>query len=127
MRRMRAPSIRMPTSAAAAASLREYTESRPTMCPAAITTLSKYVGTYEVGPGVNMLIRLIGDHLTTQLTGQQQLPIFPESETKFFLNVVDAQVEFFTDAGGPVTHAVMYQNGRERKVSRTSASVVEPK
>jgi CubicO group peptidase (beta-lactamase class C family) len=90
-----------------------------------VATLSKYVGTYEVAPGVNMLIRLIGDHLTTQLTGQQQFPIFAESETKFFLKVVEAQVEFFTDAAGTVTHAVMYQNGRERKVPRTSASVAE--
>ena len=31
-----------------------------------------------------------------------------------------------TDASGAVTHAVMYQNGRERKVPRTSASVAEP-
>ena len=85
-----------------------------------MATLSKYVGTYEVAPGVNMLIRLDGDHLTTQLTGQQQIPIFAESETKFFLKVVDAQVEFFTDPSGTVTHAVMYQNGRERKVPRTT-------
>ena len=89
-------------------------------------TLSKYVGTYELAPGVNMMIRLAGDRLTTQLTGQQQFPIFAESETKFFLKVVDAQVEFFTDASGAVTHAVMYQNGRERKVPRTSATVAEP-
>ena len=88
-----------------------------------VTTLTKYVGTYELGPGANMLIRLDGDRLTTQLTGQQQFPIFAESETKFFLKVVDAQVEFFTDASGAVTHAVMYQNGRERKVPRTSATV----
>jgi hypothetical protein len=73
-----------------------------------------------------MMIRLAGDHLTTQLPGQQQFPIFAESETKFFLKVVDAQVEFFTDASGAVTHAVMYQNGRERKVPRTSATVAEP-
>jgi CubicO group peptidase (beta-lactamase class C family) len=89
-------------------------------------TLLKYVGTYEVAPGVNMLMRLVGDHLTTQLTGQQQIPVYAESETKFFLKVVDAQVEFFTDANGAVTHAVMYQNGRERKVTRTSATVAEP-
>ncbi len=88
--------------------------------------LSKYVGTYELGPGVNMMIRLVGDHLTTQLTGQQQIPMFAESETKFFLKVVDAQVEFFNDAGGAVSHAVMYQNGRERKVPRTSGTVAEP-
>ena len=80
-----------------------------------MATLSKYVGTYEVAPGVNMVMRLDGDHLTTQLTGQQQFPVFAESETKFFLKVVDAQVEFFMDASGAVTHAVMYQNGRERK------------
>src|SRR6187549_3352869 len=89
-------------------------------------TLSKYVGTYELAPGVNMMMRLVGDHLTTQLTGQQQIPVFAESETKFFLKVVDAQLEFFADASGTVTHAVMYQNGRERKVPRTSATVAEP-
>ena len=80
-----------------------------------VMTLSKYVGTYEVAPGVKMLIRLVGDRLTTQLTGQPQFPIFAESDTKFFLKPVDAKVEFFTDAGGAVTHAVMYQNGRERR------------
>jgi CubicO group peptidase (beta-lactamase class C family) len=94
--------------------------------PLPVATLSKYVGTYEVGPGINMMIRLVGDHLTTQLTGQQQIAMFAESETKFFLKVVDAQVEFFRDASGGVTHAVMYQNGRERKVNRTSGTVAEP-
>ena len=91
-----------------------------------VATLSKYVGTSEVGTGANMMIRLAGDHLTTQLTGQPQFAIFAESQTKFFLKVVDAQVEFFTDPSGTVTHAVMYQNGRERKVQRTSATVAEP-
>jgi len=83
-----------------------------------IAALSKYVGTYEVAPGVNMVMRLDGDHLTTQLAQQPQIPVFAESETKFFLKVVDAQLEFFTDANGAVTHAVMFQNGRERKVMR---------
>jgi hypothetical protein len=91
-----------------------------------VPTLSKYVGTYELAPGVNMMIRLPGDHLTTQLTGQRQFQLFAESERKFFLKAVDAQVEFFLDATGAVTHVVMYQNGRERKLPRTSAIVVEP-
>jgi CubicO group peptidase (beta-lactamase class C family) len=91
-----------------------------------VATLSKYVGTYELQPGVDMLIRLDGDHLTTQLTGQPQFPIFAESETKFFLKVVDAQLEFVTDASGSVTHAVMNQNGRTREVRRTSATVAPP-
>ena len=91
-----------------------------------VATLQKYVGTYEVAPGVNMMMRLAGTQLTTQLTGQQPIPVFAESETKFFLKAVEAQLEFFTDASGAVTHAVMYQNGRERKVVRTSATVAEP-
>jgi len=90
-----------------------------------VSTLSKYVGTYELAPGVSMMMRLVGDHLTTQLTGQRQFPVFAESERKFFLKAVDAQVEFFLDSTGAVTHAVMYQNGRERRVPRTSATVVE--
>jgi hypothetical protein len=88
-----------------------------------VATLSQYVGTYELQPGVNMMIRLDGDHLTTQLTGQQQFRIFAESETKFFLKVVEAQVEFVKDASGAVTHAVMHQNGRSREVRRTSGIV----
>ncbi len=91
-----------------------------------VATLSKYVGTYELAPGAHMTIRLIGEALTTQLTGQQQFPIFAESEAKFFLKAVEAQVEFFTDASGAVTHAVMYQNGRERRVPRISATVAAP-
>ncbi len=102
------------------------TTSERTAIPLPVATLSKYVGTYELAPGAHMMIRLAGDHLTTQLTGQQQIPLFAESETKFFMKVVDAQVEFFTDASGAVTHAVMYQNGHERKVPRTSATVAEP-
>jgi CubicO group peptidase (beta-lactamase class C family) len=94
--------------------------------PVPVATLSKYVGTYELAPGVQMMIRLAGDHLTTQLVGQPQITIFPESETKFFLKAVDAQLEFFTDAARKVTHAVMYQNGGERKVVRTTGTVAEP-
>src|SRR5262245_22565807 len=51
-------------------------------------TLAKYVGTYEFTPGVNLSVRLNGTQLAAQLTGQGQLPIFAESETKFFLKVV---------------------------------------
>jgi len=89
-------------------------------------TLAKYVGTYEFTPGINLMIRVDGDHLTVQLTGQGQLPMFAESETKFFLKIVDAQVEFVKDASGAVTHAILHQNGRDQKAMRTSATVAPP-
>jgi CubicO group peptidase (beta-lactamase class C family) len=91
-----------------------------------VATLSKYVGTYEIAPGVNMMIRLDGDHLTTQLAGQPQFPIFAESERTFFLKVVDAQLEFLKDESGAVTHAILHQNGRDLKAPRTSATAAPP-
>ena len=89
-------------------------------------TLEKYVGTDEFAPAVNLMVRLDGDHLTVQLTGQPQFPMFAESETRFFLKVVDAQVEFVKDAGGAVTGAVLHQNGRDQRAARTSATVAPP-
>jgi CubicO group peptidase (beta-lactamase class C family) len=91
-----------------------------------MATLERFVGTYEVAPGVSMWIRLQGDHLTTQLGGQPQFPIFAESATTFFLKAVDAQLEFVTGADGAVTAAILHQNGRDLNAARTSATVVGP-
>src|SRR5262249_44336301 len=88
--------------------------------------LAKYIGTYEFTSSVNLSIRLNGTQLTAQLTGQGQLPIFPESETKFFLKVVDAQLEFAKDAAGAVTHVTLHQNGMDQKATRTSSSPAPP-
>jgi CubicO group peptidase (beta-lactamase class C family) len=85
-------------------------------------TLATYVGTYELTPEVKLAIRLSGTQLTAQLTGQGQLPIFPESETKFFLKIVDAQLEFQKDAGGAITALVLHQNGVDQTAARTNAA-----
>jgi hypothetical protein len=52
------------------------------------------------------------------MTGQPALPLFAESDTKFFLKVVDAQLEFVTDSDGKVTHVILFQGGREQKAPR---------
>ena len=41
--------------------------------------------------------------------------MFAESETMFFLKVVDAQVEFVKNEKGEVTNLVLHQNGRDMK------------
>ena len=78
-------------------------------------TLASYVGTYELRPGFELAITLVGDQLMSQATGQAKVPLFAEAETKFFLKVVDAQVEFIKDAGGAVTQLVLHQGGRDLK------------
>src|SRR6185436_11512935 len=73
-------------------------------------TLSKYVGAYELSPAAIMTITLDGDRLMAQLTGQGKNPVFAQSETLFFLKVVDAQLEFAPDGSSLVLH----QNGRDQ-------------
>jgi CubicO group peptidase (beta-lactamase class C family) len=80
--------------------------------------IEKFVGTYQLNPNFALTVTLEGDQLMSQATGQAKFPLFPESETKFFLKVVDAQLEFFTGADGAVTHAVLHQGGREMKAER---------
>ena len=81
--------------------------------PAALFT--PYTGEYALNPKITATITLEGEQLFTQLTGQPKFPMFAESPTKFFLKVVDAQMEFEKDAGGKITGLILYQNGRESK------------
>lgn len=74
--------------------------------------LERYVGAYQLGPGVNMLITLDNDRLVSQITGQPPVPIFAESENKFFVKVVDAQIDF---SEGQLT---LHQNGRDVPAKR---------
>ncbi len=77
--------------------------------------LAKYVGSYELAPGFDIVMTLEDGHLMTQATGQPKFPVFAESETKFFLKVVDARLEFFENEKGDVTHLVLHQGGRDMK------------
>ncbi len=80
--------------------------------------LARYVGTYELSPTFRVTFSLDGDQLMTQATNQPKFPVFAESPTKFFLTIVDAQVEFFSDSQGHVTHLVLSQNGHDSKAMK---------
>ncbi len=55
----------------------------------------------------------------TQATNQPKFEVFPESETKFFLRVVDAQLTFVKDAAtGKVTHIILHQGGGNQRANR---------
>jgi hypothetical protein len=83
-----------------------------------VATLKQYVGSYELAPGVDVDMTLEGEQLMTQITGQPKFPLFPETETRFFLKVVDAEVDFVKDASGKVTHLVLHQNGQDHNATR---------
>lgn len=77
-----------------------------------------YVGKYELRPDFILTITLDGNRLLTQLTGQPMTEIFPESESKFFLKVVDAQLTFVKAEDGKVSHVILHQGGRDQKATR---------
>ena len=81
----------------------------------------QYVGDYQLAPGFIITILRRGDKLISQATGQPEVELFPESETRFFLKEVDAQVDFVKDASGLVTGLVVHQGGQDlpgKKIKR---------
>jgi hypothetical protein len=77
--------------------------------PVSVEILKKYVGSYQLQPGFNLEISLEGEQLISQPTGQNKAPLFAESESKFFLTVVDAQIEFEQDEYGLVINLILHQ------------------
>ncbi len=75
--------------------------------------LKHYVGVYELQPNFNIAITLEDSHLMSQATGQGKFEIFPSSETKFFLKVVDGQIEFLKSDAGKYDSFMLYQGGQK--------------
>jgi CubicO group peptidase (beta-lactamase class C family)/uncharacterized protein YneR len=80
-----------------------------------------YAGEYELSPGFSITILRREGQLISQATGQPEVELFPESETRFFLKVVDAQVDFVKDAGGRVTGLVLHQGGMDLPAKKVKA------
>lgn len=75
-------------------------------------TLERYRGKYQLVPGFVIEITTEGDRIFGQATGQPRFELFPESETVFFLKVVDASMEFVMNENGEVVSAVLNQGGK---------------
>lgn len=72
--------------------------------------LERYVGVYEFTPQFQATVTLEDDGLVVQATGQPWFRIYAESETKFFLRVVEAQVTFVVE-DEVVTSLILHQGG----------------
>jgi hypothetical protein len=78
-----------------------------------------YVGRYQLPSGGAVLtVTREGDRLFTQLTGQQKIEVFAESEKAFFPKLFDAGITFETDGTGPAGAVILRQNGREMRCNR---------
>jgi serine-type D-Ala-D-Ala carboxypeptidase/endopeptidase len=74
--------------------------------------LARYVGRYQLAPNFILDISVRDGAMYVQATAQPMLRLWAESESRFFLKEVDAQITFERDAGGAVTGLVLHQNGQ---------------
>jgi CubicO group peptidase (beta-lactamase class C family) len=80
--------------------------------------LERYVGRYEEESGLVFTIILEDGQLYTQPLEQPRFAIYPESETDFFLTVVDAQLRFLKNENDEVTGFIIFQDGQQFEVPK---------
>ena len=80
--------------------------------------LQKFVGRYELAPGVLFTVKAMDGKLMIGLTGQPSYQVFPRSETVWFYKVVDATITFNVDKNGKCNSLVLFQNGIRQTARR---------
>jgi CubicO group peptidase (beta-lactamase class C family) len=81
-------------------------------------TLAQYAGTYQLGPGFDLVVTVENGQLMTQATGQPKFAVYAETENKFFPLDFPAQIEFVKDGDGKVNALILHQGGRDMKAPR---------
>jgi hypothetical protein len=105
---------------------RRYEQNRP-RTEAAIDNVvyAEYAGSYRLVDGTYYFVVSRDGHLFTRVIGQQDIEIFPESETQFFMKALPVQVTFVHDPDGKVSSLIHHQNGAETKAERVHPAVAE--
>ncbi len=73
--------------------------------------LEHYVGKYQLAPGFILTITREEGRLFAQATGQGRNEMFAETDRKFFLRVVDAQITFAPGPDGRAAKLTLHQGG----------------
>ncbi|HJZ67900.1 MAG TPA: serine hydrolase [Blastocatellia bacterium] len=80
-------------------------------------TFDAYVGEYQLSANVVLAISREGDKFYVEASALPKAQMFAESETKFFLKMMDAQITFVKDGSGKVSHLVLHQ-ARDREAKK---------
>lgn len=80
--------------------------------------LEKYAGKYEIQPGFNIDITLEDGKMMFQVTGQDKMQIFAESETKFEIRGAEADIEFVLNETGEVKSLFLIQGERKNEAKK---------
>jgi CubicO group peptidase (beta-lactamase class C family) len=80
--------------------------------------LQKYVGKYELAPGVIFTVSVQDEKLFVGLTGQPTFQVYARSDTEWFYKVVPATLTFELDDDGKCHSLELFQNGSRHKSKR---------
>ena len=82
---------------------------------------ASYVGKYKLNDAFMFDVAYAKDTktgLTVQLTGQPAFRMFPSSDTRWFLKIVEAEIEFTVDDTGKCTALTLHQNGLQQTAKK---------
>ena len=81
--------------------------------------LAAYAGRYPLTPRFVLTVTPRDGRLMVQATGQHEQEVFPESDTRFFSRVADAQITFELAPDGTASALILHQNGSNRRAARS--------
>jgi CubicO group peptidase (beta-lactamase class C family) len=80
--------------------------------------LAGYVGTFELRKDFDLVVTSENGQLIVQAAGEGRIPMYAESEMKFFSTIIPAEIEFVKDAQGDVTQLILHRSGHDMKAPR---------
>jgi hypothetical protein len=83
--------------------------------------LDACVGKYAPAVGPTIEITKDGARLMAQSSGGPKIELFPESETRFYVKPLDAEIEFAQTSGGKATQFILHQGDLNIPAKRTSS------
>ena len=101
------------------AAWRRYEQMRPrTEISVDPALLEDYSGAYETQDGTISIVSRRDGRLFYRIVGQEDIEIFPESDTGFFMKVLPVQIVFVRGPDGQIAGLVHHQNGFEDHARR---------
>ena len=90
----------------------------PKVVAVSADVLAQYAGVYKLNDQMNVTVRVSGDKITAQATGQGEFEIFAESEIRYFAKVAPIVVTFGEMADGEARSFVLEQGGSKLTARR---------
>jgi CubicO group peptidase (beta-lactamase class C family) len=80
--------------------------------------LTRYAGEYQLNPNLILAITKEGSQLFGEASGQPKVELFAETENKFFLKVMDIQMEFLSGDNGQISKLILYQGDKKTEAKK---------